>query len=155
MCQTFNGLHTERTWSTSPTSFSTITGDAMIDLNVLLVEDNSDDEELALWSLRKAGFSRVTVAHDGLEALTLLFGSSPSAGQETSLPDILLLDLRLPKIDGLEVLKQLRSNERTKTLKVFALSSSEDPQDKKICTDLGVIAFFSKPLEGEKLLPYV
>lgn len=127
----------------------------MIDLNVLLVEDNSDDEELALWSLRKAGFSRVTVAHDGLEALTLLFGSSPSAGQETSLPDILLLDLRLPKIDGLEVLKQLRSNERTKTLKVFALSSSEDPQDKKICTDLGVIAFFSKPLEGEKLLPYV
>ncbi|TWJ18254.1 response regulator [Geobacter argillaceus] len=127
----------------------------MTDLYVLLVEDNRDDEELALWSLGKAGLTHVTVAHDGLEALTLLFGSPPSAGQEPFLPDILLLDLRLPKIDGLEVLKQLRSNERTKMLKVFALSSSEDPQDKKICSDLGVIAFLSKPLEREKLLPYL
>lgn len=127
----------------------------MTDLHVLLVEDNRDDEELALWSLGKAGLTHVTVAHDGLEALTLLFGSSPSAGEEPLLPDILLLDLRLPKIDGLEVLKQLRGNERTKMLKVFALTSSEDPQDKKICTDLGVSAFFSKPLQGEKLLPYL
>lgn len=127
----------------------------MTDLHVLLVEDNRDDEELALWSLGKAGLTHVTVAHDGLEALTLLLGSSPSAGEEPLLPDILLLDLRLPKIDGLEVLKQLRGNERTKMLKVFALTSSEDPQDKKICSDLGVIAFFSKPLEGEKLLPYL
>jgi CheY-like chemotaxis protein len=127
----------------------------MTDLHVLLVEDNRDDEELALWSLGKIGVTHVAVAHDGLEALTLLFGSSPSAGQEPFLPDILLLDLRRPKIDGLEVLKQLRSNERTKTLKVFALTSSEDPQDKKICSALGVIAFFSKPLEGNKLLPYL
>ncbi len=127
----------------------------MTDLHVLLVEDNRDDEELALWSLGKAGLTHVTVARDGLEALTLLLGSSPFAGGEPLLPDILLLDLRLPKIDGLEVLKQLRGNDRTKMLKVFALTSSEDPQDKKICSDLGVIAFFSKPLEGEQLLSYL
>ena len=94
--------------------------------------------------------TRVTVARDGLEALSLLLGDGAGF-----LPDILLLDLRLPKIDGLEVLKQLRSSERTKTLKVFALTSSEDPQDKKVCADLGVIAFFSKPLEATKLLPYL
>ena len=117
----------------------------MLDLTVLLVEDNRDDEELALWSLKKVGITRVTVAHDGLEALTRLLG------EENPLPEVLLLDLRLPKIDGLEVLRQLRDNERTRGLRVFALTSSEDPQDKKVCSELGVIAFFSKPLDGKKL----
>lgn len=122
----------------------------MTDLTVLLVEDNRDDEELALWSLKKTGFSKVTVAHDGLEALSMLF-SEP----EKQLPDIVLLDLRLPKIDGLEVLRQLRCDDRTKALKVFVLTSSEDPQDKKVCSELGVVAFFSKPLEGEKLAQHL
>ncbi len=122
----------------------------MLDMTVLLVEDNRDDEELALWSLKKAGLTKVTVVHDGVEALTMLCGRP-----EISLPDILLLDLRLPKIDGLEVLRQLRGNERTKGLKVFALTSSEDPQDKKVCSELGVIAFFSKPLDGARLMKYL
>ena len=118
--------------------------------SVFLVEDNADDEELACWALKKVGITRVTVARDGAEAIDKLINSNP-----TSLPDLVLLDLRLPKIDGIDVLKQLRAAEPTRHLKVIALTSSEDPQDKEACRQLGVAAFFSKPLNEKTLLSYL
>ncbi len=123
----------------------------MRDISVLLVEDNQDDEELALWALRKVGLTRVSCARDGHEALTMLLGDPERGVPELCFPELVLLDLRLPRIDGIDVLKRLRSDDRTKRIKVIALTSSEDPSDQKICCDLGVLAFLSKPL-NEKLL---
>lgn len=120
-------------------------------MTVVLVEDNCDDEELALWALRKAGITRVTVVRDGAEAINRLL----KAAATSPLPDLVLLDLRLPKIDGIDVLKQLRAAEPTKQLRVIALSSSEDPKDKAACRDLGVVAFLSKPLNEKILLSYL
>jgi CheY-like chemotaxis protein len=116
---------------------------------VLLVEDNRDDEELALWSLRKTGITAVTVARDGSAALTVL------ADPDLSLPDLALLDLRLPKVDGVEVLRQWREATRSKDLKVIVLTSSEDPRDKKACEAMGITAFLTKPLSEKNLLPYL
>lgn len=113
----------------------------MIPASVLLVEDNSDDEYLATRTLRKAGISAIRVARDGQEALALLLAP------DLPLPDLLLLDLRLPKIDGLEVMAALRGNERTRDLPIMILSSSEDPHDREACQRLGVRRFLSKPLD--------
>lgn len=113
----------------------------MIPASVLLVEDNSDDEYLATRTLRKAGISAIRVARDGQEALALLLAP------DQPLPDLLLLDLRLPKIDGLEVMAALRGNDRTRDLPIMALSSSEDPHDQEACQRLGVLRFLSKPLD--------
>ena len=114
-------------------------------LYVLLIEDNRDDEEIALWVLSKAGFTDVTVARDGAEALEILLGNA-QGGTAGWRPDIVFLDLKLPKIDGKELLMKLRGDVRTKDLNIVALTSSEDPEDKKICQELGVLAFMSKPL---------
>lgn len=120
-------------------------------MTVLLVEDNCDDEELALWALRKVGITRVTVVRDGAEALNALLLDTATS----PLPELVLLDLRLPKIDGIDVLKQLRTAERTKNLRVITLSSSEDPRDTSACRELGVVAFLSKPLNEKILLSYL
>jgi CheY-like chemotaxis protein len=117
---------------------------------VFLVEDNSDDEFLALRTLRKMGYSDVTIARDGREAISLLLGDEGEGrapGME--LPSLMLLDLRLPKLDGLEVLRKVRSSERTKSVPVYILTSSEDPHDKEVCQDLGVLGFLPKPLTVE------
>lgn len=124
----------------------------MKNLSVMLVEDNSDDEELAIWALEKIGLENITVAQDGLEAINMLHGNENSGLGATCRPDIIILDLRLPKIDGLDVLRRIRSDERTKDIKIFALTSSEDPYDKEVCTELGVPAFFSKPLKVNAIL---
>jgi two-component system, response regulator len=118
---------------------------------ILLVEDNRDCEELALRALRKAGYSSVTVARDGVEALGVLLqdGGESAAGEAG--PPVVLLDMKLPKIDGVGVLRRLRNNERTRQLNVFALSSSEDPREIEQCLDLGVLAILPKPLDAESL----
>ena len=118
---------------------------------ILLVEDNRDCEELALRALRKAGYSRVTVARDGVEALGVLLqdGGESAAGEAG--PPVVLLDMKLPKIDGVGVLRRIRNNERTRQLNVFALSSSEDPREIEQCLDLGVLAILPKPLDAESL----
>ncbi|TGU74762.1 response regulator [Geomonas terrae] len=120
----------------------------MQDAEILLVEDNSNCEELALRALRKAGYSNVAVARDGAEALGMLLGGEVGGGHH---PHFVLLDMKLPKIDGVGVLQKLRSNERTRKLKVFALSSSEDPEDLEQCRNLGVVAVLPKPLDAEQL----
>ncbi|WP_129124980.1 response regulator [Geomonas oryzae] len=120
----------------------------MQDAEILLVEDNSNCEELALRALRKAGYSNVAVARDGAEALGMLLGGEVGGEHH---PNFVLLDMKLPKIDGVGVLQRLRSNERTRKLKVFALSSSEDPEDLEQCRNLGVVAVLPKPLDAEQL----
>jgi two-component system response regulator len=98
---------------------------------ILLVEDNPDDELLAIRALEKNNImNEVVVARDGAEALDYLFGAGAYAGRDMSvMPQIILLDLKLPKIDGLEVLRRLRNDERTKLLPVVVLTSSREERD--------------------------
>ena len=122
----------------------------MHDAEILLVEDNSNCEELALRALRKAGYCKVAVARDGAEALGMLLGEKKD-GARYQEPNFVLLDMKLPKIDGVGVLQRIRGDERTRKLKVFALSSSEDPKDLEECFNLGVLAVLPKPLNAETL----
>jgi two-component system response regulator len=97
---------------------------------ILLVEDNPDDEALTIRALKKHNIAnRVEVARDGVEALDYLFGSGPHASREASLPQLVLLDLKLPRMDGLEVLKHIRADARTRLLPVVVLTSSREEQD--------------------------
>lgn len=119
--------------------------------DILLVEDNRNCEELALRALRRAGYCNVTVARDGVEAIGLLLGEWHCQQETRDSQPLVLLDMKLPKIDGVGVLQRIRGDERTKKLKVFALSSSEDPRDIEECLNLGVVAVLPKPLNPESL----
>lgn len=113
---------------------------------ILLVEDSADDEKLILMSLRKSNVANeVVVARDGQEALDLLFGADGKPG--TLKPAVVLLDLHLPKVDGLEVLKRIRSVERTKLLPVVILSSSDEESDRVKSYHLGANSYVCKPVE--------
>jgi len=114
---------------------------AMMPRAVMLVEDNSDDAFLAKRILRKAGVNKITVVSDGQEVLNILLTS------REPLPEMLILDLRLPRVDGLKVFAALRRQERTRFLPVLILTSSDDPRDREACFNLGAIAFLIKPLE--------
>ena len=116
---------------------------------ILLVEDNPDDEALTLRALRKNNIkNEVVVAHDGVEALDYLFGTGTHAGRDTNLlPQVVLLDLKLPKIDGLNVLRQLRADKRTKLLPVVILTSSVEEQDRMQGYDLGANSYVRKPVD--------
>src|SRR5258708_1883371 len=116
----------------------------MEDKTILLVEDNADDEKLTLRALKKNNISNeVFVARNGVEALDYLFGTGTHSGRDTSvMPEVVLLDLKLPKIDGLEVLRQLRGNERTKLLPVVILTSSNEEQDRLSGYGLGADRYF-------------
>lgn len=120
--------------------------------SVLLIEDNPDDEWFAKWTLKRIGLTDVTSAHDGHEALLMLHGDDRTGTRESCSPDMILLDLKLPKIDGLEVLRRIRNDDRTRANTVLILTSSEDPHDRKICLDLGVTAYFTKPLREEDIV---
>lgn len=115
---------------------------------ILLVEDNPDDELLAIRALKKNNISNeVVVARDGVEALDYLFGTGAHAGRDMSeMPQIILLDLKLPKIDGFEVLRRLRSDERTKLLPVVVLTSSREEQDLTESYSLGANSYIRKPV---------
>jgi len=117
----------------------------MIPESVLLVEDNIDDRFLTRRILRKAGINEVRVANDGQEALNLLL----TPGEP--LPEMLILDQRLPRVDGLKVFIELRRQERTMALPVLILTSSDDPMDREACLKLGAMAFLVKPLELNRL----
>jgi two-component system, response regulator len=116
---------------------------------ILLIEDNPDDEKLTLRALKKNSIAnQVVVAHDGAEAIDYLFGSSESGGREMgALPEVILLDLKLPKIDGLEVLRRLRGNERTALLPVVVLTSSKEDQDLVQSYRLGANSYIRKPVD--------
>lgn len=116
---------------------------------ILLVEDNPDDEALTLRALRKNNiFNEVVVAHDGVEALDYLFGSGAHQGRDTRvLPQVALLDLKLPKVDGLEVLRRLRADPRTKLLPIVILTSSNEEQDRATGYGLGANSYVRKPVD--------
>lgn len=114
---------------------------------ILLVEDNRNDEELTLRALKKGHvLNPVVVARDGVEALDYLFGRGVHAGR-AALPQLVLLDLKLPRIDGLEVLKTLRLDERTKLLPVVILTSSVEDQDVIRGYSLGANSYVRKPVD--------
>jgi two-component system response regulator len=116
---------------------------------ILLVEDNPDDELLAVRALRKNEITnRVVVARDGAEALDYLFGTGAYDGRDMSeMPQLILLDLKLPKVDGLEVLKRLRDDERTKMLPVVVLTSSNETSDLTNSYRLGANSYVRKPVD--------
>jgi DNA-binding response OmpR family regulator len=116
---------------------------------ILLVEDNADDEALTLRALKKNNIrNEVVVARDGAEALDFLFGTGAYAGRDLSfMPTITLLDLKLPKVDGLEVLRRLRAEDRTKLLPVVILTSSKEEQDVITGYSLGANSYIRKPVD--------
>ena len=124
---------------------------------ILLVEDNPDDELLALRALRKNKIpNEVVVARDGVEALDYLFASGPYAGRDTTaMPRLILLDLKLPKVNGLEVLKRLRSDERTRLLPVVILTSSKERRDMLDGYGLGANSYVRKPVNFEQFIKAV
>jgi two-component system response regulator len=116
---------------------------------VLLVEDNPDDEELTLMVLRESNIlNEVIVARDGAEALDFLFCAGQYAGRDPSrLPQLVLLDLKLPKLDGLEVLERLRADLRTQLIPVVVLTSSSEEEDVVASYRLGANSYVRKPVE--------
>jgi two-component system response regulator len=116
---------------------------------ILLVEDNPDDEELTLRALKKSKIAnRVIVARDGEEALDYLFGTGAySARDFKDTPTVVLLDLKLPKIDGLEVLRRIRANEPTRFTPVIILTSSKEEGDLLEGYKLGVNSYVVKPVD--------
>jgi len=121
----------------------------MTSKNILLVEDNPDDEALAIRALKKSNLvNEITIARDGAEALDYLFGTGQYEDRDTrDMPALILLDLKLPKIDGLEVLRRLREDERTKHLSVVALTSSSEEQDLIDSYNLHVNSYVRKPVD--------
>ena len=124
---------------------------------ILLVEDNPDDEALTLRALQKNNIRNdVVVAHDGVEALDYLFGTGSHAGRDVHLvPQVVLLDLKLPKVDGLEVLRRLRADARTKLLPVVILTSSNEEQDRLRGYDLGANSYVRKPVDFNQFIEAV
>ena len=121
---------------------------------ILLVEDNPDDVELTLRAFKQNNiFNKVIVAKDGVEALDYLFGKGIYAGRDLKdLPVVTMLDLKLPKIDGLEVLKAIRQNEATKLLPVVILTSSSQEADLANGYKLGANSYVRKPVDFNKFV---
>lgn len=121
---------------------------------ILLVEDNADDEELTLRALRKNHVrNQVVIARDGVQALDYLFGTGAYAGRDVTLmPQLVLLDLKLPKIDGLGVLERLRADPRTKLLPIVILTSSNEEQDRLKGYGLGANSYVRKPVEFDRFM---
>lgn len=124
---------------------------------ILLVEDNSDDEALTLRALKKNNIhNEVVVARDGVEALDYLFGTGVYAGRDLGImPQLILLDLKLPKIDGLQVLQRLRADQRTRLLPVVILTSSKEQQDVIEGYSLGANSYIRKPVDFTQFIESV
>lgn len=117
-------------------------------IELLLVEDNPADEELTLHVLRRHNLAnRVKIARDGAEALEFFFGSEAVTGVEENVPRIILLDLKLPKVSGIEVLSRLKADPRTKRIPVVVLTSSREDADLSRCYELGVNSYVVKPVD--------
>ena len=121
----------------------------MAEKMILLVEDNADDEELTLRALRKAKIANeVVVTHDGGEALDFLFGTGAHADRDTShMPAVVLLDLKLPKLNGIDVLNRMRADPRTRLLPVVVLTSSSQDEDMLNSYESGANSYVRKPVD--------
>ncbi len=122
------------------------------EVDILLVDDSQEDVDLTLHSLRTENLAnRVFVARDGEEALDFLFCSGPHAQRSFEQPPkLVLLDLKLPKVDGMQVLKQLKSDPRTKTIPVVMMTSSREERDMVSGYDLGVNSYLQKPVDFDQ-----
>ena len=121
---------------------------------ILLVEDNPRDEALTLRALRKNNIvNDVVIARDGVEALSYLFGAGTDDGVNLNvMPQLILLDLKLPKVDGLQVLEKIRQDERTRRLPVVIFTSSNEEEDMIKSYNLGANSYVRKPVEFEQFL---
>ena len=121
---------------------------------ILLVEDNPDDEALTLRALKKNNIrNEVVIARNGVEAVDYLFGTGAHAGRDLSImPPVILLDLKLPKMDGFEVLERFRYSEFTRSLPAVILTTSSEDQDRIRGHDLGANSFVRKPVEFDKFI---
>jgi len=124
----------------------------MEDRIILIVEDNPDDEALTIRALKKNNIgNRVVVVRDGVEALDFLFCTGAYASRDPNdMPQITLLDLRLPKVDGLEVLKRIRADQRTRLLPVVVLTSSKEEQDLIESYEYGANSYMHKPVDFDQ-----
>lgn len=124
---------------------------------ILLVEDNADDEALTLRALTKHRVAnRVVVVRDGAEACDYLFATGPHAGRPSAGdPALVLLDLKLPKLDGHEVLRRIRAEPRTRRVPVVVLTSSRHPSDLAGAYDLGANSYIQKPVDFERFMAAV
>lgn len=126
-------------------------GEAMDEKSILLVEDNPDDEALTIRALKQNNImNEMVVARDGVEALEYLDNCEPGA-----LPEVILLDLKLPRIDGLEVLRRIREKDKTRNLAVVILTSSAEERDISASYALGVNSYIRKPVDFEQFVEVV
>ena len=123
-------------------------------MDILLVEDDPHDVDLTLRAMREHNLTnRIVVARDGAEALDILFGADEE--QPRCRPRFVLLDLKLPKVDGLEVLRRIKSDDRTRSMPVVVLTSSRESPDLEAAYDLGVNSYLCKPVEFDDFVRVV
>ncbi|MBS1593242.1 MAG: response regulator [Bacteroidetes bacterium] len=117
-------------------------------VEILLVEDNPYEAELAIRGLKKHNFAN-NLHHidDGADALDFIFGRGKYANSQADTPKLILLDIKLPRVDGIEILRQIKSHEKTKSIPVVVLTSSKENQDVKACYELGVNSYIVKPVD--------
>jgi two-component system, response regulator len=129
----------------------------MEDKMILLVEDNPDDEALTIRALKKNNIgNRLAIVRDGVEAIDFLFCTGTYADRDSKdVPQVVLLDLKLPKIDGLEVLRRIRENETTRLLPVVILTSSKEEQDILKGYKLGANSYVRKPVDFDQFVEAV
>ena len=127
------------------------------DKKILLIEDNADDIELTLRAFKKNNIlNEIIVKSDGMAALDFFFGENGIAGNHNvELPILILLDLKIPKIDGIDVLKRLRTDERTKLIPIVILTSSKEPNDLLSCYQLGCNSYIRKPVDFNRFTEMV
>jgi two-component system, response regulator len=129
----------------------------MVNKIILLAEDNPDDVKLTLRALKKSNIlNEVVIAEDGVEALDYLFGTGKFAGRDTSVkPQLVLLDLKMPRLDGLEVLQRIRADERTALLPVVVLTTSSEDRDRIESYKLGANSYIRKPVDFNQFVDAV
>ena len=126
-------------------------------IEVLLVEDNPNDVEMTLYAFEQHKLSnRVHVVRDGAEALDFVYGTGPYARRRVEdAPKVILLDLKLPKVDGVEVLRRIKSDPRTRAIPVVVLTASREERDRVETYELGVNSYLVKPLDFQKFIEAV
>lgn len=130
--------------------------DATQQLEILLVEDNANDAEMTMRALRRNNLAnKVHWVKDGEQALDYVFGRGAYAGRDAALPRLVMLDLKMPKVDGIEVLRALKTNPLTRAIPVVVMTSSNEEKDVVASYDLGVNSYIVKPVQFEAFLETV